>query len=240
MSYSIVYLSPFLYDFLLNFSISYQLNQNLTASIYLLFALKWIKQLLYLHSQSSLSISLPCWCINEKMKTKTNIISSNIYSQWQPQVDKEPVIFIPYKLIHWNNFFFSSLIFTYQKREIATTHQVLSGTNHHRKKKTENIRKRKGFLFSIFLPERYNWKLPQQLPLFWRGNFDDKSWKDIIRIMDMGVLLYYIRVSTLVADGMECFSFSHDIDFVARPDEEVGALHRVAGRRERRILFDGT
>nr|GMD55515.1 hypothetical protein GW17_00036843 [Ipomoea batatas] len=50
-----------------------------------------------------------------------------------------------------------------------------------------------------------------------RSNFDDKAWEDIIGVMDVGVLLHYVRIAALVADGVERFAFSDHIDFVARP-----------------------
>lgn len=69
--------------------------------------------------------------------------------------------------------------------------------------------------------------LTQQLPLFGRSDFDDEPGKDIIGVVDVRVLLDYIRVSALVADGVEGLSFSDDIDFVARPLQKLAPLHRL-------------
>lgn len=48
-----------------------------------------------------------------------------------------------------------------------------------------------------------------------RSNLDDKAREDIVGVMDVGVLLDYVRIAALVADGVERFAFSDHIDFVA-------------------------
>ncbi|CAA2974937.1 Hypothetical predicted protein [Olea europaea subsp. europaea] len=42
----------------------------------------------------------------------------------------------------------------------------------------------------------------QLQPGICRCNPYDKSWKNIIRVMDMGVALDYIRVTTFITDGL--------------------------------------
>lgn len=60
-----------------------------------------------------------------------------------------------------------------------------------------------------------------------RGNLDNKTGENIIRVMDVWVLLDDKRVAALVADGMEGIAFSDDVDFVARPVQEtVSPQHR--------------
>ena len=53
-----------------------------------------------------------------------------------------------------------------------------------------------------------------------RSNLDDKARENIIRVMDMWVTLNDKRVTALVADGVECLTFTNDIDFITRPVQE--------------------
>lgn len=51
--------------------------------------------------------------------------------------------------------------------------------------------------------------------LMMRCDLNDKAGVDIIWIMNMGIFLHYIRVTTLVTYAVKCFSLSDNIDFFA-------------------------
>lgn len=57
--------------------------------------------------------------------------------------------------------------------------------------------------------------LPQKLPRHKRSNLDDKTGEDIIRIMNMRVLLDYERIPTLIADHVKGFPFSDHVNLIA-------------------------
>lgn len=81
------------------------------------------------------------------------------------------------------------------------------------------------------------WNLSQQLPSLWRSNLDDQTRVNIIRVLDMRVTLYDIRVSALVADGVERLTFSDHIDFITGPVGVIVPSNRVIGETS---LSDGT
>ena len=66
-------------------------------------------------------------------------------------------------------------------------------------------------------------KLPcnNLIPRILRSDLDDKPGENIVRVVDMRILLDDIWVTALVADGVEGFAFSHHVYFVARTVQDL-------------------
>ncbi|MED6160473.1 hypothetical protein PIB30_051755 [Stylosanthes scabra] len=70
-------------------------------------------------------------------------------------------------------------------------------------------------------------------------DFDDKAWKNIIRIMNMRVAFNDEWITTLVTYGVECLPFSHHVYLVARPFMEVAPLARHGRSRALVLILAG-
>jgi len=63
--------------------------------------------------------------------------------------------------------------------------------------------------------------------MIWRCNLDNKAREDIIRVMNMRIILNNKSIITLITNCVKCLTFTNHIDFVAWFGQKIVTLYDV-------------